>query len=96
MTTRRSSAYLKFIRSLPCCACGGRGPSEAAHGKAAGMALKGDDFEAMPLCAACHREGRRSYHRMGNEEAWAAWWGLDLAAIRKDLRERFEQWRTSR
>lgn len=91
MKPPRSSAYLKWIRLLPCCCCGTRKNVEAAHGPNAGMGRKGSDFDALPLCAACHRTGRLSQHGLGSWERFADVWVLDLEALRRDYRERFER-----
>lgn len=88
----RSRKYLDFLRRMPCASCGARPPSEAAHGPVTGVGLKGSDFDAIPLCAECHREGRLSMHAMGWSE-FAFEWDLDVELIRRDLRERFERWR---
>jgi hypothetical protein len=50
--------YLDFIRRQPCCApaCVARPPSHAHHITGAGMALKADDKDTMPLCARHHSE----------------------------------------
>lgn len=58
--------YLAWIRMLPCARCGVNGISHAHHSTGAGMGLKSDDRDAMPLCSphvdgrmtkpGCHRE----------------------------------------
>jgi hypothetical protein len=72
----RDERYLRFIRSLPCCICGGIN-TEAAHlrigsinyGKRdTGMGEKSSDKWALPLCNAHHRE----QHATGDElKFWA-------------------------
>ena len=92
MKPARSSAYLKWIRTLGCAICPARKGIEAAHGKDAGMSVKGSDFDAIPLCKACHRTGRRAYHGpWKSEQEWAEWWDLDLEALRAGYRERWER-----
>lgn len=68
--------YLDFIRSLPCCICGGI-DTEAAHIRMAslaqgkretGMAEKPDDKWTLPLCNLHHR----SQHHLGE----LLFWGL--------------------
>lgn len=51
-------AYLAFIRSLPCCACGARAPSHAHHetGGGRGKGQKAPDRRTLPLCFRCHRQ----------------------------------------
>lgn len=49
----RSVAYLRFVASFPCFACGVEGFSQAAHANVGkGMSLKTSDLETFPLCAA--------------------------------------------
>ncbi|CBV41982.1 DUF968 domain-containing protein [Halomonas elongata] len=65
----RSEAYLRFVRSLPCCVCGA--PANAAHHligmyQASGMGLKAADSLAMPVCDGpgdtCHRRIHSEAH----------------------------------
>jgi hypothetical protein len=61
---RRCPAHRKFIRSLPCMACGSAPPSQCAHvriGTDGGMGLKPSDRFSVPLCGACHAK----QHRVG-------------------------------
>jgi hypothetical protein len=53
----RSAAYLKWVRTRPCCLCGGM--AEAAHhligtGQQGGMGTKAPDDLTMPVCSTCH------------------------------------------
>ena len=53
----RDKKYLAWVRTLPCAVCGKPGPSEAAHQRilqGGGMGMKPSDYEAIPLCMACH------------------------------------------
>lgn len=56
--TNRDKKYLEWLKTLPCVACG-RYPIEGvlqvvpAH-SGGGMALKGDDFDSLPLCVDDH------------------------------------------
>ena len=53
----RDSKHLKFIRSLPCCACLKTFTVQAAHirkGNDGGTGLKPSDCYTVPLCADCH------------------------------------------
>lgn len=70
----RDNKHLDYIRSLPCCICGGI-DTEAAHirtgapehGKpSTGMAEKPSDKWAVPLCNRHHRE----QHSMKELEFW--------------------------
>lgn len=67
----KNAKHLDFIRSLPCCICGGI-DTEAAHIRTAslehgkdhtGMAEKPSDKWAVPLCNKHHRE----QHHVGDE-----------------------------
>ncbi len=75
-------AYLKWIRTLDCCVCGGS-PSEAAHTGERGLGQKGSDYEAIPLCTPCHR----LYH--ANTTAFYLRWNRDRMAFCAGLRLRF-------
>jgi hypothetical protein len=60
--------YLRWIRSLPCCVCGHRPPSDAHHSTGAGMGLKAPDREAMPLCRPHHQQ----FHELrGPFDGWS-------------------------
>ena len=51
-TRLRSPAYLRFVASHPCFACGVEGFSQAAHANnGKGLALKVCDLQTFPLCA---------------------------------------------
>src|SRR5579862_8878109 len=65
MKPARSAAYLAWIRTQPCLICGRTRWIEAAHTGLRGPAQKSSDYSAIPLCAAHHRTGRDSYHRLG-------------------------------
>lgn len=96
----RDAAYLAWIRTLRCEACGRRAPSEAAHtGHDGGMSVKASDYSAIPLCHRCHRTGPYCYHGP-NRQAFAAMYCLDfdaivtrLNSIWKRLEERRQAWR---
>jgi hypothetical protein len=68
---RRRGQHLVFVRQLPCVACGGAGPSEAAHvrtGANGGVGVKPADRYAVPLCNACHM----LQHGVGELSFWSA------------------------
>ncbi len=84
---QRDNKHLDFIRSLPCCICGGIN-TEAAHirtgslsnGKPhTGMAEKPSDKWTVPLCNEHHRQ----QHSMNEMKFWAMH-GIDpfMLAIR--------------
>jgi len=73
-TAVRDPEYLKWIRTLPCSACGAFS-TVAHHHPAAGhssVGLKCDDTRAIPLCPTCHHR----VHSVGK----ASFWG-DLDAV---------------
>jgi hypothetical protein len=81
----KSSGYLRFIRSLPCCACGGTRNVEAMHVGPRGMSQKVDDKDALPGCRFCHKE----LHQVG-PVSFAAKYALDFAALIAKLNTFFE------
>lgn len=59
----RSSRYLTYIRSQPCCEC--FKPAEHAHHHGRrGTGQKASDTFAVPLCVSCHAE----FHTTGTIE----------------------------
>lgn len=62
--TPRSSTYLRWLRTQPCCWCGRRPPSEASHHGRRGMGKKASDLLAISLCSRCH--GHHHGPRFGN------------------------------
>ena len=86
----KDERHLNYIRSLPCCICGGI-DTEAAHirvgsvnhGKRpTGMQEKSSDRWAVPLCNRHHRE----QHDAGNELKWWAEKGIDPFMLAMTLR----------
>jgi hypothetical protein len=67
--------YLTWLREQSCCACNRAAPSEAHHATGAGMGLRSDDREAMPLCSECHRDLHNHTGRFKNmsKEAKKDW-----------------------
>lgn len=63
--TERNEEYLKFIRKLPCCACGKSRGVEAAHFGPRGLGTRASDKNALPVCYKCHRTGPHAYHKLG-------------------------------
>ena len=62
----RDDEYKAWILTLPCCACGIEGRSEAAHtGNDGGMSMKASDYSCVPMCGNCHTRGPGAYHRVG-------------------------------
>lgn len=90
----RNEAYLRLIRSEPCCLCFSIGNVEAAHirtgsiehGKdTTGMGRKPDDVWCLPLCNSHHRE----QHSDGDELAFWARYGRDPFKLAIEYQERF-------
>lgn len=70
----RSRAYLDWIKTLPCAACGQ--PADDPHHLKCGpeqptKAVTASDLYAVPLCARCHRPGfPDNVTECGNERDW--------------------------
>jgi len=58
--THRSEDYLDFIRSKPCLICGRKAVPAHQNLKMGGMAKKGHDSCALPLCDECHTTGGKN------------------------------------
>ena len=86
-----SSAYLKWVRSLPCVVCNGaRGKSEAAHTLIlgnAGTGKKSTCKSCIPLCCWDHTLRFDSYHGIRPESEWAELHGIDLPALVQSLND---------
>jgi len=84
MKPARNPKYLAWIRTQPCLVCGATRWIEAAHTGPHGLGQKSPDTSAVPLCAAHHRTGKDSYHRLGPRK-FGEVHNLDLAAIVRRL-----------
>jgi len=96
------TAYLAFVRKLPCVICGACGgrlvgdvfyPVEAAHTRVfgmCGMAQRSPDRSALPLDGWCHRDAPVSYHKLTPEHRWAEHHGIDVRAAVVHLNHTFE------
>jgi len=65
--------HLKFIRSLPCLACGMNGISIEAHHLTIGRNMMGrrvGDDQTVPLATQFHSRGPLSLHAMGEAKFW--------------------------
>lgn len=89
---QRDERHLDYIRSLPCCICGGI-DTEAAHlrvgsteynKRSTGMAEKPSDHWCLPLCNRHHRE----QHDAGDELKFWASKGIDPFLLAISLRQR--------
>lgn len=92
---RKDSAYLRWIRSLPCVVCRVWGLTrfeygrvESAHVGMRGMKQKCADTETLPLCAHHHRTGPHSHHALGRK-FWF-FWKLDRYALIREYQREFE------
>lgn len=88
----RDADYLKWIRSLRCCACGASGPVHAhhlTHAQPKARGLKAGDQFAAPVCRSCHQDGPLSIHGDGNERAWWERRGIDAIAVCEKLRREY-------
>lgn len=85
----RDAKYRRWIRSLPCVACGTERQVEAAHtdvlteqNARGGMSMKHSDYSCVPLCHDCHQGRADSYHRIdGGRAAFERRYALDCAAL---------------
>jgi len=84
MKPRRNSRYLQWVRTLPCVVCRTTRNIEAAHTGAHGLGQKAPDSTAIPLCAAHHRTGNDSYHKLGPRR-FAELHKLDIPGIVAEL-----------
>jgi len=83
MKPARSPEYRRFIRSLPCLACGTIYGIEAAHSGPHGIGQRSSDFSCIPLCRKHHRTGSDSYHALGRK--FGEYHKIDIPAIVKRL-----------
>jgi hypothetical protein len=88
----RSPRHLVWIRMLPCSVPGCSNDEIHAHHvrKGAGVAIKPADGNAVPLCAEHHAEGHS-----GGWRTFEIKYGIDLAAIARELWERNSMHETS-
>ena len=88
----RDAAYLNWIRTLPCTACGIEGRSEAAHtGRDGGLSRKASDLSCVPLCADCHTMRPDSYHRIdGGRRAFERRYRVSFA---REVKRLNAEWR---
>jgi hypothetical protein len=80
---KRSASHLAFVRTLPCCVCAARAPSEAAHiraGTDGGMGVRPSDRFTVPMCHGCHAR----QHTIG-ELAWWSGHGVDPTGLAEHL-----------
>lgn len=90
---QEDAAYLRAVRSLPCCICDGFGdpqnsPTEAHHTKSGRYgSARTPDTQAIPLCHSHHNklrpypgdEGKIGYHNA--QATWEAKYGPDTDYI---------------
>lgn len=56
----RCPAFLRWLKTFPCVACGSCKLVDPAHFGPHGAGTKADDFDALPLCRTCHNEQGKS------------------------------------
>ena len=61
----RNPAYVKFVRSQPCCVSGRNWNIEAAHTGPHALGRKADDLSCIPLNLEFHTNRPFSYHVLG-------------------------------
>lgn len=84
---KRFKDFMSFIASKPCACCGKR-PVEVAHcGDDKGMAMKCSDLHTLPLCAECHRTGKKSHHQMGRK--FFEYWGIEKEELFKQYQDEY-------
>lgn len=84
---KRDACYLALIRRCPCLSCDCDPAGVAAHvritrvGKPiAGTGIKPGDQWTLPLCQACHTDGPKAQHVVGELQFWSDL-GLDPLVI---------------
>jgi hypothetical protein len=60
---QKDPAYLRWLRTRPCCVCGTEIYVCAAHTGGKGLSQKSGDHKAVPLCESCHLTGDDCYHQ---------------------------------
>lgn len=80
--TKKEKEYFACVVALGCCIC--KMPPEIHHRTGAGMALKSDNMDVMPLCPPHHRtgaDGKLAIHagvktweeKHGTQDYWIQW-----------------------
>ena len=86
--TIRNKKYIEFIKSLRCCVCGFKSPSDPHHVSLEGHGAKGmkcSDDRAIPLCHLHHVE----YHNTGRQ-TFATRYDLDYEKLISYLQRYYE------
>jgi Recombination enhancement, RecA-dependent nuclease len=74
--TTEQGRFFDLLKSLGCLICGG--PANVHHlMHAPGKERRRDHRFVVPLCQ-CHHQGNNSVHDLGSEDAFRAFWGVDL------------------
>ena len=85
----RNRAYLKFIRSQPCCVTGQNWGVEACHTGPHGLDQKATDLDAIPLIPELHRTGDYALDKLGRE-GFEQHWGINIATVIETMQTRAE------
>ena len=87
LAARRAEQFgpqAEWCRTLPCCVCGRKPPSDPHHIVSRGAG--GSDRDCVPLCRDCHTE----IHTIGRD-SFEAKHNVNLRAVAEALHERLEQ-----
>lgn len=80
----RDPLYRRFIKSLPCAACGQNWNVDPAHTGPHGLSQKACDLKCIPLCRKCHEKFD------DNPQDFAAQHHLDIPALIERLNRTYE------
>jgi hypothetical protein len=81
----RSPKYLYWIRRQPCTVCQRPDSIDAHHTESGGIATKGSDYSAIPLCVFCHRKLHDNHGKSGH------WSESELSEILSNLQGKFKK-----
>lgn len=77
---KAAMAYMRAVKSLPCCVCGAPGPSDAHHPIHDRYGTrKASDFDVVPLCKIHHQDGPNAIHN--GKQSWREQHGPDHGFI---------------
>ena len=65
-----SDRYRRWVKSLPCCSCGARGPSDPHHKPRRYGGKRSHDFTAISLCRRCHDDCQHPASLRGRFAGW--------------------------
>lgn len=97
----RDPQYRRWIKSLPCFACGRNWLVDPAHTGPHGISQKASDYNCIPLCRDCHQSYDKAPYDFQHVRSWdmpavlAIFHHLYLLKTGRDVRERFEERRAA-